>query len=183
MKKLLLFASFCLAFVISAAAFASGPPNEYATVPGSQCRVAGLNGGDPNHQFATQATGSYNRSTSSNMFVICPFVVPATPIEGGAVVDMNLSAFVVDGQPRDMTCTAVIGSLNRPTQPVYSSKVATVNGPSAYDPTVITWTPDDFGGASPTGGIVGSAWGTITCLLPPQTAIALMYAKQNSTIE
>lgn len=175
---------FCLAIASCAAqpAFAA-PPNEYATVPGSQCRVAGTNGGDPNHQFDTRATGSYNRSTTSGLFVICPFVVTPTPIEGGVVVNMNLSAFVTDNHPRDMTCTAVVGSLNRPIQPLYSAKTVTITGPSANDPTVITWTPDDFGGASYSGGIVGSAWGTITCLVPPQTAIALMYARLNDFIE
>lgn len=184
MHKTILASMLAAALVSCAVApVAASGLNEYATVPGSQCRIAGVNGGDANHQFATQAIGSANRSTTSGVFVICPFLLTPTPAEGGVVTEMNLSAYTADGQPHSMTCTAVIGSLNRPIQPTYSPKTITVAGSSAENPTVFTWTPDDFNGASPTGGIVGSAWGTITCLLPPQTAIALMYAKLNGSIQ
>lgn len=180
MKALL--ATILLTFTMTAAA--SGPPNEYITHNGSQCDVAGTNGGDPNHVVDKRSIGIFNKSTTgSGVFIICPFTVTPTPVEGGALVSMYLSAFTIDGAQHSMTCTAVVGSLNRPTQPIYGSKTVTVTSADPYNGTLVSWSPADLGGASPTGGIVGSAWGSITCNVPAQTAIALYYARLNDAIE
>lgn len=161
---------------------ASAQPNQYATTSGAVCKPAGQSANNPGTYFAPKAIGGRNEGTS-NIFVICPFSLTPTPAEGGVITEFTLSAYTLDGGAHSMTCTAVIGSLNRATQPVYSSKTITVVSSDPYSPTLVTWKPGDFSGASPSGGIIGSAWATVTCLLPGQTAIALMYAKLNPTIQ
>ena len=167
-----------LALTFAAAQAHAADPNQYASVPGGVCKVSSTSASGSN-QFDARAIGARNFGTTGGVFVICPFVLTPTPIEGGVVTELNLSAFTLDGATRPMTCTAVIGSLTRYIDATYSAKTVAVDGSMS---TTLTWTASDFNGASPTGGIVGSAWATVTCLVPPQTAIALMYAKQNPTI-
>jgi len=164
------------AILLAFATITPAAPNQYASVPGGVCKPAGQAATNPGTNFAAKAIGGRNEGTS-NVFVICPFVLTPTPVEGGVVTELNLSAYTLDGVTRPMTCTAVIGSLVRPTEPTYSSKTVSVS-----DASVFTWTPADFNGASSSGGIVGSAWATVTCLVPAQTAVGLMYAKLNPTI-
>jgi hypothetical protein len=165
--------------VFAAPAIAGDLPNIYNTQSGGACKIAGVNGGDDNNQFNARAIYASNDSTTKGVFVICLPTFNPTPMEGGVITNMYLAAFTKDGQARQMTCTAMIGSLQRPQEATYSSKTITVDG--SYT-SLFTWDPDDFNGASSTGGIVGSAWGSITCNVPPQTAISLFYAKQNTTI-
>ena len=47
--------------------------------------------------------------------------------------------------------------------------------------TVASWNASDFGGTAG-AGIQGSAWTTVTCNLPPQTAIGLLYALYNPNL-
>jgi hypothetical protein len=144
--------------------------DQYITVSGSACRPTGPNSAN----FVSRAIGGRNESTTAGVFVICPLTVSPTPSNGGAINAIFVAPYSLDGAAHDITCTAVVGSLNRSIPPTYSSKVATVTG-EAND-TVAAWTAADFGG--PAGaGIPGSAWTTVTCMLPPQTAIGLVYAK------
>ena len=167
-----------VSFAVMALAMAFAPsthafPNEYATISGAICKIAGTNGGDANNKFAAKAIGGRNEGTA-NVFVICPLTLTPTPMEGGVITEITLSAYTIDGAARSLTCTAVIGSLARPLAPVYSSKTftATVEGATQ------TWNAADFNGVAGSG-IPGSAWTTITCLVPAQTGIAVVYAKLN----
>ena len=155
----------------------AGPlPNEYATISGASCKIAGTGGPTPTI-FQARATGGRNEAASGGVFVLCPLVLTPTPIEGGVITELNLSAYTLDGATHDMTCTAVIGSLVRPMEPTYSAKTFSVTASS----TVLTWTGADFGGSAG-DGIVGSAWATVTCLVPAQTGIGVVYAKLNPAI-
>lgn len=148
----------------------------YATLSGSACKLAGVS---TNPSFVTKATGARNESTTSSVFVICPFNLSPVPADGGALLSMNATLYSLDGQSRNATCTTVIGSLNRFVPPTYSAKSVTV--PVEPTGTVAIWTGADFGGT--TGApIPGSAWTTMTCLLPPQTAIGLLYALYNPNL-
>jgi len=164
---------FTLLLALSFAAPAA-PPYEYATVPGATCKTAGVT---PSTQLDVRAIGARNLSTSAGVFVVCPFALTPTPIEGGVVTELNLTTATLDGKAHSIACTAVIGSLVRYVPPVYSTKTIDV-GPSEV---TITWTASDFGGAG--SGIQGSAWATITCNVPPQTSINLLYAKLNPAIQ
>lgn len=152
--------------------------NQYATVPGGLCKPAGTPATNPGSYFAAKAIGGRNEGTS-NVFVICPFLLTPTPMEGGVVTELNLQAYAIDGTARDLTCTAVIGSIPRVVNATYSTKTMSVPGGEGA---VFKWTAADFGGTSG-DGIPGSAWATITCLTPPQLAIGMMYAKLNPRIQ
>lgn len=178
MKKLAFYGMLTIILALCTAFQATAIPNEYGSVPGALCKVGGINGGNSANQFDARAIGARNTSTSTNVFVICPFVLTPTPIEGGVVVNLNINAYSVDGQAHDMSCTAVIGSLTRPQEPTYSTKTMSV----ASSTVTFTWSPDDFNGASSTGGIVGSAWATVTCNLPPQVGVGQTYARLNDTL-
>ena len=154
-------------------------PNEYATVSGAVCKPAGQPATNPGTYFAAKAIGARNEGTT-NVFAICPFTQTPTPVEGGVITELNLSSYSIDGNTHSMQCTAVIGSLNRPLQPAYSTKTVTVT--SDPNGVVTKWTAADFGGTAG-DGIPGSAWASFTCLVPGQTGIALIYAKLNDRIE
>lgn len=167
-----------LTIVSSAAVAAPSHPDAYITVSGGACKLAGTSANAPN-QFNARAIYASNDSATSGAFVICQYPVNPTPIEGGAITNMYLAAFTKDGQTRQVTCTGVIGSIQRPQEATYSSKTVAVDG--SYT-SLFSWGPSDFNGASPTGGIIGSAWASITCNLPPMTGISVFYAKQNPTL-
>ena len=154
----------------SGAAIAQSAPDQYITVSGSVCEPTGA--GNPD--YLSRATGGRNESTTTSIFVICPLTVAPTPSSGGAITAIFAAPYSLDGADHDVKCTAVIGSLTRSVPPTYSSKTVTVSAGTAD--TVATWTAGDFGG-TPGAGISGSAWTTVTCMLPPQTAIGLIYAK------
>ena len=161
----------CAAFVGGTGTAAAQSAPEFLTVSGSICKPAGA---AASTGFVSKATGGRNESTSAGVFVICPFVITPTPTEGGAISSINVALYSVDGAAHDVTCTAVIGSMNRPIVPTYSSKTTEVPGDAAGG--VATWTAADFGGTAG-AGIIGSAWTTVTCLLPPQTAVELISAQ------
>jgi hypothetical protein len=153
-------------------AAAQSAPDQYLTVSGAVCKATAP--GNPD--FVTKAIGSRNESTTG-VFAICPLNLAPTPSEGGAITAIFAVPNSLDGNPHDVRCTAVIGSLVRSIPPVYSTKTVTVT--ENPDDGVAIWTAADFGG--PAGaGIPGSAWTTVTCLLPPQTGISLLYAKYRS---
>jgi hypothetical protein len=160
----------CVAFVGSpGAATAQSAPDQYITVSGSVCEPTSSGSAD----YLVRATGGRNESTTTSIFVICPLTVAPTPSNGGAINAIFAAPYSLDGAPHDVKCTAVIGSLSRSVPPTYSAKTVTV---LASGDNVATWTAADFGGNAG-AGISGSAWTTVTCLLPPQSAIGLVYAK------
>ena len=154
----------------------SAPGNQYLTVSGSVCKPAGTN---TNPNFVSRATGARNESTTAGIFVVCPFNLSPVPANGGVITEMNVTLYSIDGTPRTVSCTTVIGSINRFIPATYSAKSA--NLPAEATGTVATWTAADFGGTAG-AGIPGSAWTTVTCNLPPQTAIGLLYAKYNPNL-
>lgn len=166
----------CLVAVCGLAAMPaakSAAGNQYLTISGSICKPAGTN---TNPNFVSRATGGRNESTTTGIFVVCPFALSPIPSDGGAVTEMNVSLYSLDGKTHSVTCTTVIGSLNRYVPATYSAKTASL--PATTAGTVATWNAGDFGGTAG-AGIPGSAWTTVTCNLPPQTAIGLLYAKYN----
>lgn len=167
-----LVAVFSFAMPVNRAAAA----NQYLTVSGAACKPAGTS---TNPSFISRATGARNESTTTGIFVICPFNLAAVPADGGAVIGINMTVYSIDGVSRPVTCTTVIGSLNRYVAPVYSAK--TISVPVDPAGTVATWNAADFGGTAG-AGILGSAWTTVTCNLPPQTAIGLLYALYNPNL-
>ena len=154
----------CVAFAGSPAAIAQSAPDQYITVSGSVCEPTGAGSPDYLHR----AIGGRNESTTTGIFVICPLTVAPTPSSGGAISAIFAAPYSLDGASHDVRCTAVIGSLVRSIPPTYSTKTVTVDADP--DSGVVAWTAADFGG-TPGAGIFGSAWTTVTCMLPPQTAI------------
>ncbi|GAA5006546.1 hypothetical protein FNZ56_05090 [Pseudoluteimonas lycopersici] len=154
----------------------SATASQYLTVSGSVCKPAGVS---TNPDFVSKATGGRNESTTAGIFVICPFNLSPVPSDGGAIIEMNVILYSIDGTPRTSTCTTVIGSLNRYVPPTYSTKA--INVPAESTGVVAAWTAGDFGGTTG-AGIPGSAWTTVTCILPPQTAIGLLYARYNPNL-
>jgi hypothetical protein len=159
----------CTAFVGLQGTAIAQSADEFITVSGSICKATAP--GNPD--FVTKAIGSRNESTTG-VFAICPLNLDPTPSNGGAISAIFAAPYSLDGASHDVRCTAVIGSLVRSVPPTYSTKTVTVD--ENPDSGLVTWTAADFGGV-PGAGILGSAWTTVTCLLPPQTGIALLYAK------
>ena len=169
MRSMILTLLLALSFTATAS-----PPYQYQTQPGAACKTAGV---VPSTALDVRAIGARNLAATSGVFAVCPFALTPTPIEGGVITDLNLVTASLDGHAHSIACTAVIGSLVRYVEPTYSTKTVTVETGS----TTITWTAADFGGAGP--GIPGSAWATVTCNVPPQTSINLLYAKLNQAIQ
>lgn len=159
----------CAAFVGLQGTAIAQSADQFITVSGSICKATAP--GNPD--FVTKAIGSRNESTTG-VFAICPLNLEPTPSNGGAIAAIFAATNSLDGASHEVRCTAVIGSLLRSVPPTYSTKIITVDGNP--DSGVATWTAADFGG-TPGAGIIGSAWTTVTCLLPPQTGIGLLYAK------
>jgi hypothetical protein len=173
-----LFAGLACAAIVagSGTAAAQSGPNQYATVSGSACKPTRDN---TNPDFVSKATGGRNESTTTETFVICPLMISASPLEGSAVSLINLSMYSLDGASHDVACTAVVGSMSRTVPLTYATKVVTL--PEDGSDNTAIWTAADFGGTAGTG-IRGSAWTTVTCLLPPQSAISLLYAEYKPDI-
>lgn len=150
--------------------------NQYQSMPGGSCKVAGVNGGDANNKFDSRAIYSANTG-AKNVFAICMFGLTPTPIEGGVITEFTVGFVTLDSNVHPVTCTAVIGSLNRYIEPAYSTKTGNVSGNN----TLMTWNAADFSGTAGQG-IPGSAWASVTCNLPPQAGIGILYAKLNQRI-
>jgi hypothetical protein len=175
MRSFLIASFACAAFLsVPGKAAAQAAPDQYITVSGSTCKST--RPGNPD--FVSKAIGSRNESTTG-VFVICPLTLAPTPSNGGVVTALFASINSLDGASHDVACTAVIGSLVRSVPPTYSTKTVTVTA----DPEsgVVAWTAADFGGTAG-AGISGSAWSTVTCMLPPQTGVVLLYAKYNPNL-
>jgi len=115
-----------------------------------------------------KSTGFRNESTTTGNFVICTALI--TPGNGttDALDSLDIHIYSLDGTSRTVSCTAVSGwHGNGYRPPVYSTKAIPVADTELGDG--ITWGPSDFGGVN--GTIPGSFAISVTCNLPPQTAI------------
>ena len=121
-----------------------------------------------------KATGFRNESTTTSNFVICPVMSSPGNLSVDAMSVVYIIVYSLDGKPHDVSCTAVSGWYGSPSRPpVYSSKTASAatSGQGNY----ISWTTTDFGG-SPGTNIAGSINFSVTCNLPPQSAINFLEA-------
>lgn len=114
-----------------------------------------------------KASGFRNESGSTSNFVICTFQRSSST---GDYVYVGLVGYSLDGASHDVTCTAVAG-----TAPAlhYSTKTASIRDATE---TPFVWSAEDFGatGGTPIGG---SMYFSVTCNLPPQTAISYIQAQ------
>lgn len=157
-----------MACAITACALAVAPvARAYLTpgqsiVPGGNCQ---LSIPTIDTKFRPKATGARNESTTVANFVFCPLIAPiATSPDVFTYATIRLDS--LDGNERIVSCTAV--NRNRgsgSTPPVYSTKSAIAQG-APY----ISWSAADFFGAEGEP-IFDSSVMSITCNLPPQTAI------------
>ena len=119
-----------------------------------------------------KATGFRNESTTTGNFVICPLISPMVT-NSDVFTFVNIVLLSLDNQSHDVACTAVANAIS----PTYSSKTITA-APAGGS---YTWSASDFAG---TVGdpIAGSQEMSITCLLPPQTAIKFLGGYYNHEI-
>lgn len=123
-----------------------------------------------NTKFRAKATGARNESTTTSNFVICP--VPASTATSNDYFTLVMVAvYSLDGVSRNVSCTAVTGSHTEPGnsfEAKYSTKSATVADTGSG--VSFDWLATDFGGSS--GAAIPASLGfSVTCNLPPQTAI------------
>lgn len=110
-----------------------------------------------------KATGYRNESTSNSVFVICGFDKPASDT---LALQLSLMFTSIDGQARTINCTAVTGIAGF-VPLTYSTKSTTSNIPGTFS--FLNWASPDFSGQD--DYIPYSYHPSVTCTLPPQTAI------------
>jgi hypothetical protein len=114
-----------------------------------------------------KASGFRNESSSTGNFVICTFQRSSTT---GDYLYVGLIGYSLDGASHDVACTAVAN-----TSPAlqYSTKTAGIRDATE---TAFVWSAEDFGGTAG-NPISGSMYFSVTCNLPPQTAISYIQAQ------
>lgn len=151
------------------ATLAMAQTSDYAT--GAVCQ---LSIPTTDTQFRPKAIGARNESTTTSSFVICP--LQSSGATGGLNIytDVSLKISSMDAATKSINCTAVTGYPDGGTYDVrYSAKAVNLNDSARWD--LVHWFASDFGG-NPGDPIVGSAYFSVTCMLPPQTAINLIQA-------
>ena len=113
-----------------------------------------------------KATGFRNESTTTGNFVICPISSGITPPGASTYTYLSMMVKSIDGDARDVTCTASIGETGYIGTTKYSSKTINIGDSGGF----FQWSAADFGGVQGFT-ISGSAIASITCLLPPQMTI------------
>jgi hypothetical protein len=170
-----------LACFVAAYGLASTPVARAVThqssvvMPGASCQ---LSIPTTNTGVRPKAIGFRNESTTVSNFVICPFATSHGD-DNDEFTLLALAVYSLDGAPHMVTCTAVAGMYDYPdASPLYSTKSETVDATDTPIGQIYSWTAADFGG---TAGdpIHGSITSSITCSLPPQTAISLGQALYN----
>lgn len=113
-------------------------------------------------QVRPKASGYRNESTTRSAFVICGYDTPSVDSRSKQVLIYFTS---MDGVSRNISCTAVSGMAGAEDMG-YSTKSISSTAADTY--TALLWTSADFGGTTdiPYGEAV-----SVTCTLPPQTAI------------
>jgi hypothetical protein len=113
-------------------------------------------------QVRPKASGYRNESTSKSAFVICGYNTPSYDSTSKQILIYFTS---MDGVSRNISCTAVSGMAGAEPM-VYSTKSISSTAAETY--TALLWTASDFGG---TTDIPYGESPSVTCTLPPQTAI------------
>ena len=113
-------------------------------------------------QVRPKATGYRNESTTKSAFVICGYDTPSRDSKSKQILIYFTS---MDRVSRNISCTAVSGMAGGEDM-VYSTKSISSTAADTY--TALNWLPSDFSGA--TDIPYGEAM-SVTCTLPPQTAI------------
>jgi hypothetical protein len=110
-----------------------------------------------------KATGFRNEGKTSS-YAICGLQDPVA----GAVSDVGIAFYSLDGKSHTFDCTAVNGWPDSGSY-AYSTKSITVISPTFRSS--LHFTPEDFGGTTymPNEGYV-----SVTCLLPPQVSVGYM---------
>jgi hypothetical protein len=152
---------------IADAARAGTVPNTVAAIDYSTGAVCQLSIPTTDTRFRPKASGARNDSTTASNFVICPL-----PSSASSSTDVftyaTIAVYSIDGASHDVTCTAVTG--RNGDDIVYSGKTFTVTSDDEGQGAVIAWSAADFGGTEG-DPIPGSRAFSVTCLLPPQTAV------------
>jgi hypothetical protein len=118
-------------------------------------------------KFRPKATGARNESTTTSNFVICP-MPSGVPAAADAFSFAMIAVYSIDGASHEVSCTAVTGRNGQGI--AYATKAFSVSAEDGDQGVVIPWSAADFGGVEG-DPIAGSQGFSVTCLLPPQTAI------------
>ena len=121
-----------------------------------------------------KATGFRNESETTGNFVICPLPIPN--YTGHGFTQMVVGLYSLDGAARNVTCTAMTSWFGGGIVPKYSSKTVAVATTTSND--ILVWDASDFGGTAGNWFMAMS----VTCNLPPQTAIAVIQGYYNYDI-
>jgi hypothetical protein len=113
-------------------------------------------------QVRPKASGFRNESTGKSAFVICGYNTPSYDSTSKQILIYFTS---MDGVSRNISCTAVSGMAGAEDM-FYSTKSISSTAAGTY--TALLWTAADFGG---TTDIPYGEAPSVTCTLPPQTAI------------
>lgn len=157
---------FLLSSAVIACAFAMPAPSQAALRQnwgyGNPADACQLSIPTTDTQVRPKASGYRNESTSKSAFVICGYSTPSYDSTSKQILIYFTS---MDAVSRNISCTAVSGMAGA--EPLtYSTKSISSTAAETY--TALLWTPADFGGTTdiPYGEAV-----SVTCTLPPQTAI------------
>jgi hypothetical protein len=164
-----------LSVVLAATTLAAGLVMSPASQAVTQSRIVRVQGG-PACQLSVpttattvrpRATGIRNEGTTS-AFVICQFDSSTGDLTGA---QMYLSS--LDGVSHNIPCTGVNGFNISPSlmNIGYSSKTVTTDAVAGYG--IVAWDATDFGAGVAGDDLPHSGFFSVTCLLPPQTAINL----------
>ncbi len=152
----------CLALAALSTPTASADAvSTFALATGSGCQ---LSIPTTNTGVRPKATGIRNESQTASNFVICPIVVTNGTTNG--ITGLTIGLYSLDGNTSYVSCTAVTGVFGNQMAPqIYSTKIQPISSTIGYQ--MVSWFGDNFGGNPGDPFYVMS----VTCLLPPQTAI------------
>ena len=157
---------FLLSSAVIACAFAMPAPSHAALRQnwgyGNPADACQLSIPTTDTQVRPKASGYRNESTSKSAFVICGY---STPTYDSTSKQILIYFTSMDAVSRNISCTAVSGMAGA--EPLtYSTKSISSTAAETY--TALLWTVSDFGG---TTDIPYGESPSVTCTLPPQTAI------------
>lgn len=170
-RRLLLPAAIACGFGVSVPARAALVVEWNYLTPAASCRPSNA---DARSSLRPRATGLRNESTTEAAYVICGFGEPGAE---GSSSALEIWFAPIDGASREVRCTAVTG-LAGTFGPTYSSK--SVSSTSGGTFSFLRWLGSDF---YDTPEIMDSFSASITCLLPPQTAITLVTNRYKKYID
>lgn len=169
-------ASVAIAMLGTAPAAVAATTSQYSVMTGGNCQ---LSIPTTDTKYRPKATGARNESTTTSNFVICPFSISPSGGNASPVVLFYATLYSIDGVAHNnVSCTAVTGIQTLGLPPVYSSKTVNIPATGAAN---VQWKGSDFGGTDGTP-ITGSANLSVTCNLPPQTAIDTLVTNFNYEI-